>query len=159
MLSETLAAGLLHYEIGPKIRALRLKKKLWLVQLGAHTDLSAGLLSKIERGQLFPTLPTLLRIALVFGAGLEHFFVDSRDLSFPKIPSGLDSHRARRFTHQANAPLVHCYGPWGSLFARKFSLLWRPGNSVRNQLNFLPKAGAPQSSRSQKAAKFPVFSP
>ena len=31
-------------------------------------------LSKIERGQIFPTLPTLLRIALVFGVGLEHFF-------------------------------------------------------------------------------------
>ena len=76
MLSETLTAGLEHYEIGPKIKALRLKKKLGLVQLGEHTGLSPALLSKIERGQLFPTLPTLLRIALVFGVGLEHFFVD-----------------------------------------------------------------------------------
>jgi len=32
------------------------------------------MLSKIERGQLFPTLPTLVRIAMVFGIGLEHFF-------------------------------------------------------------------------------------
>jgi transcriptional regulator with XRE-family HTH domain len=52
------------------------KKKLGLVQLGEHTGLSSAMLSKIERGQLFPTLPTLLRIALVFGVGLEHFFVD-----------------------------------------------------------------------------------
>jgi hypothetical protein len=35
------------------------------------------MLSKIERGQLFPTLPTLLRIAMVFGVGLEHFFIES----------------------------------------------------------------------------------
>lgn len=75
MLSETLASGLEQYRIGPKIRALRLKRKLGLVQLGEHTGLSAAMLSKIERGQLFPTLPTLLRIALVFGVGLEHFFV------------------------------------------------------------------------------------
>jgi transcriptional regulator with XRE-family HTH domain len=75
MLSETLAAGLEKYEIGPKVRALRLKKKLGLVQLGEHTGLSPAMLSKIERGQLFPTLPTLLRIALVFGVGLEQFFV------------------------------------------------------------------------------------
>jgi hypothetical protein len=34
------------------------------------------MLSKIERGQLFPTL---LRIALVFGVGLEHFFVDTSE--------------------------------------------------------------------------------
>ena len=32
------------------------------------------MLSKIETGQVIPTLPTLLRIALVFGVGLEHFF-------------------------------------------------------------------------------------
>ncbi|UYV36101.1 XRE family transcriptional regulator [Rhodobacteraceae bacterium D3-12] len=44
--------------------------------MGAHTGLSAGMLSKLERGQIFPTLPTLLRIALVFGVGLDHFFVD-----------------------------------------------------------------------------------
>jgi transcriptional regulator with XRE-family HTH domain len=76
MLSETLTAGLEHYRIGPKIRALRLKKKLGLVQLGEHTGLSPAMLSKIERGQLFPTLPTLLRISLVFGVGLEHFFLE-----------------------------------------------------------------------------------
>jgi transcriptional regulator with XRE-family HTH domain len=76
MLSETLAAGLGRYKIGPKIRALRAKKKLGLAQLGEHTGLSPALLSKIERGQLFPTLPTLLRIALVFGVGLDHFFVE-----------------------------------------------------------------------------------
>lgn len=78
MLSETLTQGLEHYEIGPKIRALRLKKKLGLVTLGEHSGLSPALLSRIERGQVFPTLPTLLRIALVFGVGLEHFFVEKK---------------------------------------------------------------------------------
>ena len=66
--AETLTAGLERYRIGAKVHALRLKKKLGLVQLGEHTGLSPAMLSKIERGQLFPTLPTLLRIALVFGA-------------------------------------------------------------------------------------------
>jgi len=41
--------------------------------------LSPALLSKIERGRLFPTLPTLLRIALVFGVGLEYFFAGARE--------------------------------------------------------------------------------
>lgn len=76
MISDTLAMGLEAYRIGPKIRDLRLRKSMGLVQLGKHTGLSTGMLSKIERGQLFPTLPTLLRIALVFGVGLEHFFVE-----------------------------------------------------------------------------------
>ncbi|MCV2863664.1 helix-turn-helix domain-containing protein [Albidovulum sediminicola] len=75
MTSETLGERLDQYRIGAKIRALRTAKGLGLIQLGAHTGLSAGMLSKIETGQVVPTLPTLMRIALVFGVGLEHFFV------------------------------------------------------------------------------------
>ena len=102
MLSETLAKGLRHYAIGEKLRALRLKKKIGLVDLGRHTGLSAAMLSKVERGILFPTLPTLLRIALVFGVGLEYFFSDDRKRHlvgvvrraerkrFPERPDGRD---------------------------------------------------------------------
>lgn len=79
MLSETLTTALEGYAIGTKIRRLRLRKKLGLVQLGGHTGLSPAMLSKIERGRLFPTLPTLLRIALVFGVGLDHFFREDTD--------------------------------------------------------------------------------
>lgn len=79
MLSATLDQGLREYGLGPRIRQLRLKKKMGLVELGRHTGLSPALLSKIERGRLFPTLPTLLRIALVFSVGLEFFFAGSRE--------------------------------------------------------------------------------
>src|SRR3984885_12156422 len=49
-----------------------------LVELGKHTAMSAAMLSKLERGKLFPTLPTLLRIAMVFSVGLDYFFTDER---------------------------------------------------------------------------------
>ena len=100
MMSDTLSEGLENYRIGPKLRALRNAKGLGLAQLGDHTGLSAGMLSKLERGQVFPTLPTLLRIALVFGVGLDHFFADgaskpvlevvrARDrISLPNEPKG-----------------------------------------------------------------------
>ncbi|MDA5094448.1 XRE family transcriptional regulator [Aliiroseovarius sp. KMU-50] len=74
MLSETLVEQIDAYRIGPKIHQLRSDKRLGLAQLGEHTGLSAGMLSKIERGVVVPTLPTLVRIALVFGVGLDHFF-------------------------------------------------------------------------------------
>ena len=77
MLSATLQRGLDEYGIGAKLRALRLKKKMGLVELGRHSGLSPALLSKIERGKLVPTLPTLYRIALVFSVGLEHFFTET----------------------------------------------------------------------------------
>ena len=78
MLSDTIVEGLKPYSIGEKLRGLRLKKKMGLVELGNHTGLSPALLSKLERSKLFPTLPTLLRIALVFSVGLDYFFTDER---------------------------------------------------------------------------------
>jgi transcriptional regulator with XRE-family HTH domain len=77
-ISATISEGLGRYTIGEKLRTLRLRKSMGLVELGKHTGLSAALLSKLERGKLFPTLPTLLRIALVFGVGLDYFFTDER---------------------------------------------------------------------------------
>src|ERR1700760_3824054 len=102
MVNETIVNGLKPYRIGEKLRALRLKKKLGLVELGKHTGLSPALLSKLERGKLFPTLPTLLRIALVFSVGLEYFFSDDQKRHvlaivrraqrkrFPERPGGRD---------------------------------------------------------------------
>ena len=102
MLSRTLEEGLRTYGIGEKVHGLRLSKKMGLVELGRHTGLSAALLSKIERGRLFPTLPTLLRIALVFGVGLEFFIVNDSKRNpvsivrraerqrFPERPGGKD---------------------------------------------------------------------
>ena len=75
---ETVAGWLKPYSIGEKLKTLRLKKKLGLVELGRHTGLSAALLSKLERNKLYPTLPTLARIATVFDVGLDHFFMDER---------------------------------------------------------------------------------
>ena len=94
MVSAVLDNELEAYRIGPKIRELRQARKMGLAQLGQHTDLSTGMLSKIERGQLFPTLPTLLRIARAFGLGLEHFFTDAerrpfaimRKVDRPRLP-------------------------------------------------------------------------
>ncbi len=71
---ETIRRILSSYQIGSKLRQLRLRKKIGLVDLGKHTGLSASMLSQLENGKLIPTLPTLARIAMVFDVGLEHFF-------------------------------------------------------------------------------------
>jgi len=77
-MNKTITDGLKPYALGEKLRGLRLKKSMGLVQLGEHTGLSPAMLSKLERGKLFPTLPTLLRIAMVFSVGLDYFFTDER---------------------------------------------------------------------------------
>src|SRR6187431_598980 len=122
MLSKTLHDGLDDYRIGPKIRGLRLKKKIGLVDLGKHTGLSAALISKIERGRLFPTLPTLLRIALVFGVGLEFFFAGAREkplvalvkkntrVQLPERPGARDNaFRFESLNYPATERRFNCY--------------------------------------------------
>jgi transcriptional regulator with XRE-family HTH domain len=74
MPSDSIIQGLKHYSIGRKMRRLRLRKSMGLVELGKHTGLSPALLSKLERDVMYPTLPTLMRIAMVFSVGLESFF-------------------------------------------------------------------------------------
>ena len=75
---ETIRRTLTTYDLGNKLRQLRLRKKIALTDLGKHTGLSASMLSQLENGKLIPTLPTLARIAMVFDVGLEHFFTDKR---------------------------------------------------------------------------------
>src|SRR5512134_3817245 len=122
MLSKTLQDGLAEYAIGTRIRALRLKKKIGLVELGKHTGLSPALLSKIERGRMFPTLPTLLRIALVFGVGLEYFFAGAREkplvavvrkserVQLPDRPGGRDvAYRFEALDYPATERRFNCF--------------------------------------------------
>jgi len=75
---QTIHRVLATYDIGQKLRQLRLKKKIALVDLGRHTGLSASMLSQLETGKMVPTLPTLARIAMVFDVGLNYFFDDRR---------------------------------------------------------------------------------
>lgn len=60
--------------IGDRIRRLRLKRSMGLVELGRQTGLSASFLSQLETGRVVPTLRNLARIAMVFGRDLAYFF-------------------------------------------------------------------------------------
>ena len=60
--------------IGERIKYLRLKKSMGLVELGKHTGLSASFLSQLETGRVVPTLRNLARIAMVFSKDLSYFF-------------------------------------------------------------------------------------
>ena len=72
--TETIHRFLAGYDLGRKLRQLRLRKKIGLADLSKHTGLSPSMLSQLENGKMIPTLPTLSRIAMVFDVGLDHFF-------------------------------------------------------------------------------------
>jgi transcriptional regulator with XRE-family HTH domain len=72
--AETAERFIAEKHIGERIRRLRLKKSMGLVELGRHTGLSASFLSQLETGRVFPTLRNLARIAMVFSKDLSFFF-------------------------------------------------------------------------------------
>src|SRR5580698_1960480 len=72
--SETAEQFIAEKHIGERIKRLRLKKSMGLVELGRHTGLSASFLSQLETGRVVPTLRNLARIAMVFSKDLSYFF-------------------------------------------------------------------------------------
>jgi len=90
MVTQHLKESLDRYHVGDKIKQLRLRRKMGLVELSRHTGLSPALLSKLEHGKLYPTLPTLSRIAMVFSMGLD--FLQS-GLGIPSAFLGIPSVR------------------------------------------------------------------
>src|SRR5271163_4464305 len=71
---ESAEAFISEKRIGERIKRLRLKKSMGLVELGRHTGLSASFLSQLETGRVVPTLRNLARIAMVFSKDLSYFF-------------------------------------------------------------------------------------
>lgn len=98
---ETVKRVLASYEIGRKLKQLRLKKKIGLVDLGRHTGLSASMISQLENGKMVPTLPTLARIAMVFDVGIDHFFADRRGKALFSVVRKEDR---MRFPDRPDAP-------------------------------------------------------
>jgi len=75
--------------IGERIKHLRLKKSMGLVELGRHTGLSASFLSQLETGRVVPTLRNLARIAMVFSKDLNYFF-EPEPLTLFRVHRGKD---------------------------------------------------------------------
>lgn len=62
--------------IGPKVRALRLERGMTLQQLATVADVSTASVHKVERGDMVPTITTLLKISGALGSPIRHFVED-----------------------------------------------------------------------------------
>lgn len=98
---STIRRVLSSYDLGSKLRQLRLKKKIALVDLGKHTGLSASMISQLENSKLVPTLPTLARIAMVFDVGLDYFFTDKKR---KRLFSVVRADERMRFPERSDSP-------------------------------------------------------
>lgn len=102
--------------IGPKIRELRLQQKLSLQQLAVRAEVSAAAIHKVERGDMVPTVTTLLKVAaalgrpagyFIEGAAEEQVAVHSRAKDREPLPGGAEGTQSLLFSGPANRFQLH----------------------------------------------------
>lgn len=92
--------------IGREVRGLRKKLGITVADLGEATGISLGMLSKIENGNISPSLTTLQALARALGVPLTTFFQryeEPRNAVFMKSGEGVElERRGTRAGHQYN---------------------------------------------------------
>jgi len=82
--------------LGREVRRQRQRLQMTLADLAQATRLSPGMVSKIENGQISPSLSTLTTLANAFNLPLSAFFrsfEESRDVSYVPAGRGLEIDR------------------------------------------------------------------
>lgn len=94
----------LEVAIGREVRAHRKQKGITVAELSAQTDLSIGMVSKIENGNTSPSLSTLQTLANALSVPLTSFFrqyEEHREAVHTKHGQGLETRReGTRAGHQ-----------------------------------------------------------
>lgn len=67
------------FDIGGRIRQLRIKNDLTLAELASRTELTKGFLSQLERNLTSPSIQTLEDIAEALGVTMAQFFTEEKD--------------------------------------------------------------------------------
>ncbi|KAA1183852.1 helix-turn-helix domain-containing protein [Rhizobium tropici] len=96
----------LEMAIGHEVRAYRKKLGITVTDLAAATGISLGMLSKIENGNISPSLTTLQSLSRALGVPLTAFFrryEEPRNAVFVKAGQGVElERRGTRAGHQYN---------------------------------------------------------
>ncbi len=98
--------NVLEVAIGHEVRALRKKLGITVADVAAATDISVGMLSKIENGNTSPSLTTLQTLSRALGVPITSFFrgfEEEHSAVFVKAGEGVDvERRGTRAGHQYN---------------------------------------------------------
>jgi len=135
--SEELATGsgappeperTLERAIGKKLRELRTRFHLSLADLARAASISSGMLSKIENGQISPSLATLQALALALNVPITTLFStfeEKRDCSFVAAGKGVVIERSGTKVGHVYQLLGHALG--GDLRVEPYLITLREG--------------------------------
>src|ERR1700753_1881097 len=113
--------------IGQKIRRLRLKRSMGLVELGQLVGLSASFLSQLETGRVIPTMRNLARIAMAFKKDIAYFLAEEESNTLFCISRAEDRIRLRIGEKEETF-----------LISDSMNILLRDANTVPCIAEFLP---------------------
>ncbi|MBE9603484.1 helix-turn-helix transcriptional regulator [Acetobacteraceae bacterium H6797] len=103
----------LEQALGAQVRALRKRGAMTATDLAAAANISAGMLSKIENGQISPSLATLQSLATALNVPITTLFAsfeEKRDCSYVKAGQGVViERRGTKVGHQYSL-LGHALG-------------------------------------------------
>lgn len=122
--AEEAEAAIEAKRIGERIKFLRQRKQMGLVELGRHTGLSASFLSQLETGRVVPTLRNLARIAMVFSKDLSFFFEPEKPELFRVVRAAERQRQPQTGTEQPGyffESLGHVPGVGNGLSAKRIT--------------------------------------
>jgi transcriptional regulator with XRE-family HTH domain len=114
--------------IGPKLRELRLQRRLSLQQLAERADVSAAAIHKIERSGMVPTITTLLKLAAALDRPVAYFVDEDAEQADPVIFTPGDD-RGTVYTSHRGIDLAGISGPYGKFFVAAAVASVDPGAS------------------------------
>jgi transcriptional regulator with XRE-family HTH domain len=106
------------FNIGAKIKKLRLAKKLTLQAVARETGFSPALISQIENNNVSPPIATLSKIARFFDVKIGHFFAEEEEECRYEIVRGNERKMMPRVISRAGTSQGYTYE----------SLSWRKQN-------------------------------
>jgi transcriptional regulator with XRE-family HTH domain len=113
--------------IGQKIRRLRLKRSMGLVELGQRVGLSASFLSQLETGRVIPTMRNLARISMAFKKDIAFFLAEDESNTLFRLSRAKE--RIRLLLGEKDATF---------LVTDSLNVLLRDANTVPCIAEFLP---------------------
>ena len=120
------ALKLIVSSIGPKLRELRLQKRLSMQQLADRADVSAAAIHKIERSGMVPTITTLLKLAGALERPISYFVDEDAEESGPVVFTPAAA-RNTVYTSHHGIELSGISGPYGRFFAAGAVATVEPG--------------------------------
>lgn len=130
---------MIEYDIGSKLRELRLARNLTLRSVAQGIGFSVALLSQIENNNISPPIATLSKLARFFGIGLGSLFVEKDERKKFEIVRKED----RKIVSEGMSMSGTVYSHPGELFATRMRN--KKMTPVLKRLSELPENGATSS--------------